>query len=266
VTSMMELDLDKLLDVAVRSAQKAGQHAIKNYRRRKDITQRFEHDVKLELDLECQEKAEQVIRKAYPEHNILGEEKGTLTTGPEPLWIIDPIDGTVNFLHGIPLWCASVAVQVEGRIVAGAVFLPEMEECYTATIHHLSRCNGKLIHASEVKRLEDALVLTGLSKHVHTSPEAGDVFRAVSERAQKVRIMGAAAVDICHVACGRADGYIETGIYLWDVAAGGLIAERAGARIEVLEKIDALRMRFLCTNGHIHEPLKQIVTSALKRA
>jgi myo-inositol-1(or 4)-monophosphatase len=248
-----------LLACAEAAARAAGRHALDNAHRRDSVAQRFAHDVKLHLDLECQRVAEQVIRNAYPGHRVLGEEDGTLEEDGGALWIVDPIDGTVNFQHGLPLWCSSVAVRWKGEVVAGAVYLPAMNECFTASRCGPACCNGEAIRVSDTARLEDALVLTGLSKRVRENRAGADLVREVAQRVQKVRILGAAAVDICYVACGRADGYFESSIYLWDVAAGGLIATRAGGRAEVIEQLSPVHCRYLCTNGRIHEPLKNAV-------
>lgn len=253
-----------LLRCAVEAARAAGDHALNNVHRRQHVAQRFDHDVKLHLDLECQKQAEQVIHGAFPGHRVLGEEGGAFDADPEPLWIVDPIDGTVNFQHGLPLWCSSVAVRVGKDVVAGAVYVPMLDECYTASVQEPARCNGEPIRVSLTERLEDALVLTGLSKHIGKNLHTIDVLREVSLKVQKARIMGAAAVDLCHVACGRADGYFESGIYLWDVAAAGFIAQRAGARVEILEALSEVRFRYVCTNGKIHDALRDVIVRALK--
>lgn len=254
---------DELLACAVDAARAAGDHALRNTHRRHEVAERFAHDVKLHLDAECQRIAEDVVRSAFPSHQVLGEEGGAATGGPEPLWVIDPIDGTVNYLHGLPLWCSSVAVRQGDRVVAGAVYVPAMKESYTATAGGAALRNGEPIRVSATPRLSEALVLTGLSKNISANLTTVDIFEAVSLKAQKTRIMGAAAVDICHVACGRADGYYEAGIYIWDVAAAGLIAERAGARVEVLANLTDVRLRYLCTNGPIHDELREVVVRAL---
>lgn len=252
-----------LLASAVEAVFAAGNHALANIHRRNEVAQRFDHDVKLLLDSECQKKAEEVIRSTFPAHSILGEEGGAYDSAADRLWIIDPIDGTVNFMHGLPLWCSSVAVRAGGEVVAGAVYLPVMRECFTAALDRPAMCNGQPIQPSTTDRLADAMVLTGLSKNVGENLHTFDVLKAVSLKVQKSRIMGSAAVDICHVACGRADAYIEAGIYLWDIAAAGLIARQAGARTEVIEKLSDVRFRYLCTNGKIHDALKEVVLSAL---
>jgi myo-inositol-1(or 4)-monophosphatase len=255
----MSVDFARWQDVAIEAAQAAGFHALNHLNRRHEIAQKFEHDVKLQLDLECQAAAESIVRKYFPEHGILGEEGRRTVAREIPRWIIDPIDGTVNFFHGLPLWCSSVALQFEGRIVAGAVFMPELEELYTARIDGPALCNDKPIAPSRAARLADAMILTGLSKHIHENPVAFEMLKELTLLSQKVRVMGSAALDICHVACGKADGYIETGIYLWDVAAAGLVAERAGAHPEIIEELAEYRYRYICTNGKITGEVKDLL-------
>jgi len=257
---------DDLLACAVEAARAAGGHALANVGRSSAVAQRFAHDVKLELDFECQRKAEEVILHAFPQHKILGEEGGQLESGADFQWIIDPIDGTVNFSHGLPLWCSAVGVRQGSEVVAGAVYLPAMNECYTATFTGPALCNGQPIRPSETSRLEDVLILTGLPIDDDSNMPTLEILRALSPRVQKTRIMGAAAVDICFVACGRADAYFEYQIYLWDIAAAGLIARRAGARTEVIEQLTDVRCRFLVTNGKVHDGVKNIVRKALGNA
>lgn len=254
---------NRLLEIAVAAARAAGRHALENRHRCGEVLERGAHDVKLVLDRECQQKAADAVHAHWPGAPILGEE-GAFGTG-EWVWIIDPLDGTVNYLHGMPLWCTSVAVAHRGEVVAGAVFVPELNELYTATADGPAELNGSRIHTSNVRALSEALVLTGLSKHMSAHPEAASHLIALATRAQKTRVMGAAAVDLCNVACGRADGYYESSIYLWDVAAAGLIVERAGGRTEVLRRHNEHHLAFLATNGHIHEELKGVVLSGAQR-
>ncbi|MBU0678300.1 MAG: inositol monophosphatase [Verrucomicrobia bacterium] len=246
------------LETAIAAARAGGEHAYANQYRRNEVDEQFAHDVKLVLDRETQAVVEKVLRDRYPEHAILGEEGGEADDS-RPTWIVDPIDGTVNYFHGMPIWCCSVAIQVDRRIVAGAVYVPPLNELYTATTDGPALLNGEPIGPSKVASLAEGMVATGLSKNVSAGGVIDRLTR-LSLSAQKVRIMGAAAVDICHVACGRADGYIDSGIYIWDVAAAGLIAERAGAQVEIIEYIDDMQFRYLCSNGLIHDDLKKIIT------
>ncbi|MBI3987090.1 MAG: inositol monophosphatase [Lentisphaerae bacterium] len=251
-------EIAALLQCAIRTSRKAGLHAYRNFKRRSDVWRAFAHDVKLKLDRECQALAFAEIRRQFRDHAILGEESGLSDlNASDILWVIDPIDGTLNFSHGLPLWCCSVAALCRGQSVAASVFAPVLDECYTASLHDRSRCNGRPIAVSTTRRLRNALVATGLDENADNYPRSFRLLNRLCPRTQKVRIMGSAAIDICHVACGRAEGYYESGIFLWDVAAAGLIVEQAGGRSEFLERLDGYRIRFMTTNGLIHGALKR---------
>lgn len=252
---------EELLDCAISAAKAAGAHAAGNIDRRKETEAVFAHDVKLRLDLECQQVAETTISNRFPAHAILGEESKT----PPPashnyLWVVDPIDGTVNFTHGIRHWCCSVAVMQESRTVAGAVYAPLLDELYTATDKSRATLNGNEIRVSETAMLGDALVLTGISKSVDAGLEQFGFFREIALNSRKTRIMGSAALDLCRVAAGAADAYYESTIYLWDIAAAGLIVERAGGRTKTAEAPpEPNRLRFLASNGRLHDELVELV-------
>jgi len=252
--------LEAILQTAVHAARAAGDHALANKNRRRQVAQRHAHDVKLQLDLECQQKATEAILSRYPEHGVLGEEASVDREAGEALWVVDPLDGTVNFMHGLAYWCTAVAFRLAGEVVAGAVYLPEREEWYTATAAQEARLNGEPIRVSETSRLDHSLILTGLSKQVE-SEAAYRRFRNLALAAEKLRVMGAAAADICQVARGAADGYYEANIYVWDWSAAGLVARQAGARVDVLERFADGTARYVCTNGRIHEELNAIILS-----
>jgi len=259
---MNAASLSACLDCAVAAARAAGDHAMSNLGRRRETTQFFAHDVKLVLDVECQQKAESIIRTRFPDHGFLGEEGGDAEVGAGPLWVIDPIDGTVNFSHGVPYWCCSVALRQADSTLVGVVYAPAMNELFTATRDHSSACNGTPIKVSDRTLLSESLVLTGMTKDIETNPEAFDLYRDVTQQAQKVRIMGAAALDICYVAAGRAEAFFERGIYLWDVAAADLVVTQAGGKTAFLERYEAHRLRYLCANACVFDPLRSLVASA----
>ena len=257
-------EIASLLECALCAAQAAGNHALANHNRRTETISRAAHDVKLALDLECQEIAQETVLERYPGSAITGEE-GMAPADPETAgtaeWIIDPIDGTVNFSHGLPFWCCSVAVRRAGKLLAGAVYAPALAECYTAARGAHATCNGTPLAVSATPDLAGSLVCTGLDKNIDPRLPPFEIFRTLSASTQKTRVLGAAALDICRVASGQADGYFETGIYTWDVAAAGLIVEQAGGRIETLREYDAGRLMFLATNGLIHDALRELVLS-----
>lgn len=246
---------EQLLNVCTEAARTAGQHALKNIHRRGEIAQSFDHDVKLVMDSECQRIAEQVIHGHFPGHAILGEE-GSIAKDHAFEWIIDPIDGTANYTRGLPHWCCSIAVRCDSEILAGCVFIPAADECYTASVDSPALCNGSPVHPSEVGQLAHATFFTGLTKDL--DPRALSFFSAAAPQVNKIRILGSAAIDLCHVACGRSDAYFEAGLYLWDVAAGALIAERAGAVCTAWPRDEEHGLRFLCTNRHIHSAARRL--------
>jgi myo-inositol-1(or 4)-monophosphatase len=247
----------------------ASDHAARNMDRRQDTISVHRHDVKLRLDVEAQEHAEKVILAHFPTHVILGEETPTTSHTVLPPgtyeWIVDPIDGTVNFTHGIPQWCTSVAVRRNGRMLAGVVYAPLMRELFMATEDGQATLNGLPISVSQIDRLDQSIVLTGLDKQASPALPPFAIFEKLALNTQKARIMGAAALDICHVACGTAEGYFEAGIYIWDVAAAGLIVQRAGGTAEVLRQMDPHRLMFLASNGRVHEPMKRLITEVIEQ-
>ena len=259
----------RLLDTAVTAARAATAHACKNRHRRLEVAQGFAHDVKLSLDSECQQIAIEHILARFPDHGILAEESADTATSATPPpgfeWIIDPIDGTVNFSHGLPFWCCSIAVRLAGRSVAGAVHAADFNELYTATQSSPALCNGAPLHVSDVADLGHAMVLTGLDQKINPKGERYGIFHALADATQKTRIIGVAALDLCRVAAGQAEGYFESGIYTWDIAAAGLIVERAGGRTETISALSPHRWCFLATNGHVHEPLRKVIVEALGR-
>lgn len=257
--------LSELLACATAASNEACAHAMGNLHRRKEADAVFQHDVKLALDRECQEKAEAVIRRTFPQHEILGEESATHEKRKGLCWVIDPIDGTVNFSHGLRFWCNSIACQIDGETVAAVVQAPALGELYTATAERPSELNGERISVSAVNELSGALALTGLAKSFGTDDTAFDFLKAVGTRVRKVRLLGAAALDICQIAAGRVECFFEAGIYLWDIAAGDLIVKQAGGKTQVVEQLSDLKMRYFASNGHVHAELAEVLNGVLKK-
>jgi myo-inositol-1(or 4)-monophosphatase len=249
----------QLQAVATLAARRAGEHVLANLNRRADANSVQRSDIKHKLDVEAQEVATAVIHAAFPDHVIFGEESET-PCPPETgyVWIIDPIDGTVNFFHGSHWWCCSVAVRYNGKSLAAAVFIPQLNQMFEATHDGQATCNGTPIHVSDQERPELALMATGMGKWQNKETPL-KIFQAITELVQRPRMMGAAAADICMVAAGRVDAFFESGIYLWDIAAAGLIVERAGGTCEILAQYPNGRLAFLATNSRLHTPCKAVI-------
>jgi myo-inositol-1(or 4)-monophosphatase len=208
------------------------------------------------MDNECQHIAEEIIHSHFPNHAILGEE-GSIANDHPIEWIIDPIDGTANYTRNLPFWCCSVAVRCDNEILAGCVFVPVLGDCYSAAIDGPALCNGGSVHTSNIPNLREATFFSGLTKDI--DPRAIAFLSDITPRVNKLRIMGSAAIDVCHVACGRSDAYFEPGLYFWDIAAAGLIAQRAGALCSTWPRKEKHGIRYLCSNPHIHHETRKLV-------
>ena len=174
------------MDVAICAAEAAGRHALKNKDRRTATHTTFDHDVKLVLDVECQKKAEDMILAEFPDHGVLGEEDETPNHDSPYEWVIDPIDGTMNFSHGFEYWCSSVAVRKNQEVVAGCVFAPDFNTFYTAHIEEEAKVNGLPIHVSQTESLKCSMIFTGLSKEMEGSREPHlDMFRMLALNTKK---------------------------------------------------------------------------------
>ncbi len=207
---------------------------------RKRANEVSQHDIKLELDVRCQKIIEKVLRRAMPEAALLGEEGVAGDPDSDYRWVVDPIDGTVNFAYTIPHACVSIALQKRPDkhtptayedgfdTVVGVVYDPFMNELWTAIRGQAARLNGKPIHVSERRNLDEAVISIGFAKSRENLEATLPYFLDLVHRVRKLRIMGSAALALTYVATGRFDAYIERGIRLWDIAAGGLILECAG--------------------------------------
>jgi myo-inositol-1(or 4)-monophosphatase len=226
------------LQCAVRAAHAAGRLMRENFRSTKKIDSQTQHDIKLELDRRCQEVIERTLRRDYPSFAVLGEEGVSGSPQAEFRWVIDPIDGTVNFTYGIPHCCVSIALQQrtqtgsapesEYDTTLGAVCDPFCNELWTATQGRKALLNGRPIAVSSRRKLSEAIVAIGFAKEGATIKTMLPKLNALLPRVRKMRMMGSAALSMVYVASGRHDAYIEHGIRLWDLAAGGLILECAG--------------------------------------
>ena len=259
----MSIDYDKLLECAVETARTGGKHALDNWNRRGEILKSFTHDVKLKLDVESQERARAVVKSHFPKHAVLAEEdiESHKLEWPKDqvVWVIDPIDGTVNFTHGFPFWCTSVAATIGGETVAGAIYAPALDKLFIARNGSPAMCNDRVLRVSNVKKVADSIVMTGVDRNVGTGVAPQAFFNAIAPHAQKMRVMGCAALDLCHVASGFAEGYFEAGIFLWDVAAARLVIQQAGGTAEIMASSPGHCLCFIASNGLIHDELKALI-------
>jgi myo-inositol-1(or 4)-monophosphatase len=252
------------LAAAVEAAHAAGAVMRKNFHLPKKINESHQHDIKLELDVRCQKLIERKLRHAAPDYAVLGEEGVIGDTAATDRWVVDPIDGTVNFTYGIPHACVSIALQHrisenQFETVAGVVYDPFTDETYTALQNGPAKLNGKAIHVSDRSRLDEAIVSIGFAKSKQSLEKMLPQFNQLVHKVRKIRIMGAAALAMVYVAAGRFDAYVEGGIRLWDIAAGGLILERAGGDF-FHEPVPGPEhtYRIVANNGRLRKTLERI--------
>lgn len=215
------------LHAAERAARLAGDFLRKHFRSPLPVDEVSAHDIKLRLDKQTQQLIEAELLHEFPEYAVLGEE-GRSIAAQQPEWIIDPIDGTVNYFYGIPLFCVSIALRVRGKVVLGCVYDPMQDECFCALRTGAATCNGRELRVSARCQMREAVVFVGHGTHDGSGSEGLRRFAHVSAQVRKIRILGTAALSLCYIAAGRMDAYIENRINLWDFAAAGLILERAG--------------------------------------
>ena len=216
-----------------------------------------------EIDLECERMCRAVIAERFPGHDILAEELGAShgETRSRYRWVFDPLDGTTNFAHGLPIYCASLGLEVDGRAEVGAVYDPSRRELFTAERGAGARLNGRALQVSGTAELGEALLVTGFPYDVHTRGEAlVALFGAMLGRARAVRRLGSAALDLCYVAAGRFDGFWEEHLKPWDVAAGALSVAEAGGRVTGMDgaPFDASAGHLLASNGLVHAEMLSV--------
>ncbi len=257
------------LACAIQAARAAGKLIRQNLGSVKKINTATQHDIKLELDVRCQKLIERKLRATFPDVAVLGEEGVVGDPESARRWVVDPIDGTVNFTYGIPHACVSIALQTrnEGRgtrksppeftTLVGVVFDPFLDELWTAIRGQPARLNGKIIHVSRRRKLAESIVAMGFAKDQTTLAKMLPVFHALVPRVRKIRLLGAAALSMTWVAAGRMDAYQEYGIRLWDIAAGGLIVECAGGEFWRRAVTGEHTYELCVSNGRIGRLLKK---------
>ena len=235
--------LRRALKSAVAATRAAGALMAANLRSVKRINEETQHDIKLELDVRCQKLIEKSLLRDFPAVAVLGEEGVSGNPQAAARWVVDPIDGTVNFTYGIPHACVSIALQTRRGVrptktgtpddsnyttVLGVVYDPFLDEMWTAIKGQPARLNGHIIRVSKRRKLDEAIIAMGFAKYEVTLRKMLLVFNRLVPRVRKIRLLGAAALSMTWVAAGRLDAYKEYGVRLWDIAAGGLIIECAG--------------------------------------
>lgn len=252
----MSSDYTAYLRAAEQAARLAGAFLREHFFSFKQVDEALQHDIKLRLDKESQELISDYLLSVFPESSILGEEGNDGVAQSDYCWIVDPIDGTVNYFYGIPIFCVSIALQHKGKLVMGCVYDPMQQECFSAIAGQEPTLNGQPVAVSSRSCMAEAVVFIGHGTH-DGSGEAGiRRFAHISRQVRKIRILGSAALTLCYIAAGRFDAYVEGRICLWDFAAARVILEAAGGVVEFTPQAeDAVRGSILAWNGLI--PLRE---------
>lgn len=256
-----------LLATAVEAALAAGRIHLQYFRQSPAITKKGRIDLVTAADLAVEREFRDLIAQRFPTHGVLGEEAAA---GEQPVdapfrWIIDPVDGTTNFAHGLAFFCVSIALEIDGRVELGVVFDPVNHELFTAERGGGARLNGAPITTVPCASVVDGMLCTGFPYTVREDRRRQlHVFAAFLEEAQAVRRLGSAALDLCYVACGRFDGYWEEKIQPWDIAAGALIVEEAGGRVSGMDgsAFDPFSGHLVASSAGIHQPMLDVIREA----
>ena len=240
------------LEIAESAARQAGQLLRDNYCSDLKVDEAAAYDIKLALDEESQDLITAVLLEAFPDHAIFGEEGIAGNQESRFQWIVDPIDGTVNYFYGIPHFCVSIALREDGVIKTGVIYDPMSDEMWAVERGQKPTLNGKEIRTSARSELAEAVITVGFSKSKE-SLDAGFIrFKEMAPKVRKVRILGSAALAMAYIACGRLDAYIEEQISLWDIAAGHLLVEAAGGQVNLIPNATAPGKDSICAfNGKI---------------
>ena len=221
------------LELATHAAHEAGKLLRENFGLDPAVDEATHHDIKLALDKQSQELITDILLGARPGDALYGEEGLAGNQQSERQWIVDPIDGTVNYFYGIPHFCVSIALRVAGEIVIGVIHDPMVGETWSVEKGLPAMLNGKPVSASNREVFEQSILFVGCGKDEEALRTGIERFRRASLRARKMRMMGSAALGMAYIACGRLDAYIESRISLWDIAAGQLLLETAGGKVEL---------------------------------
>jgi myo-inositol-1(or 4)-monophosphatase len=254
------------LTTAIRAALAIGRVHQRYFRRAPTIQKKGPIDLVTEADLEGERLFRALIAERFPDHEVLGEESPSAgrPRSARCRWIIDPLDGTTNFAHGLALFCVSIALEVEGRIELGVVFDPSAGELFTAERGMGARLNGRELRVSDTSELIDGLLCTGFPYSIRERRASQvDVFSGLLGRARAVRRLGSAALDLCYVAAGRFDGFWEEQLHPWDIAAGALIVDEAGGRVTDYDNgpLDLFRGQIVASNGRLHHELTSVIAA-----
>ena len=258
-----------MLNVAIETALEAGNYLKMNVGKIRNIERKGGQETNLvtEIDKKSEQLIISKIKQHFPQHDFLCEESGAAEVKSEYRWIIDPLDGTVNYTHALPIYSVSIGLEFKGEIILGVVYDPSLDELFTAEKGKGAWLNKNRIEVSKTTKLIESLLVTGFAYDVNERPEPSvSHFRNFLAEAQAIRRLGSAALDLCYVAAGRFDGFWEGVIRPWDMAAGVLIVTEAGGKWTDFRGVpsNVYKEEMLATNGLIHEQMVEVLKKGMK--
>lgn len=252
------------LATAVEAVVRAGDIQIARFGSGVDVQKKGDIDLVTEIDLEVERMFRALVAERFPDHDVLAEEMGQPRTGASHRWVFDPLDGTTNYAHGIPIYCAALALEIEGVPTVAAVYDPNRRELFTAERGVGAWLNGEPLRISSTPTLHESVLVTGFPYDIHQPvrmQEIVSLFTSFLGHARAVRRLGSAAIDLCWVAAGRMDGFWEQSLKAWDVMGGALIVEEAGGRVTGLDGApwNAHHGHIVASNGHVHDEMLRVI-------
>ena len=259
------------LATAIEAVLRAGDIQMAHFGRAMRVDKKGVIDLVTEVDLEVERGFRAMITERFPDHVVLGEEfeeHGDREARVPYVWLFDPVDGTTNYAHGLPIFCSSLALEIDGDLAVGAVYDPTRQELFTAQRGTGAWLNGEPLHVSAPDALIDSLLVTGFPYTVQTNPaELIALFGEFLTKARAVRRLGSAALDLCYVAAGRFEGFWEQKLQPWDVAAGALIVAEAGGAVTTADgrPFHSRAGSVIASNGRIHQAMVTTIADFRRR-
>ncbi len=262
----MNLPIERYLAVAEGAARRAGQVLVQ-MKSAFTVWQKGWQDLVTNADVAAENAARESVLAAFPRHTVLAEEdQAEFDPDASFRWIIDPLDGTTNYVHGLDYYAVSIALAHEGELLVGVIYAPEREECFRAASGRGAFRNGQRIHVSDVPRLREALVGTGFPPELDRRPDLLELFKRISCRSHAVRRLGSTALNLAYTAAGQFDAFYSATIHSWDVAAGALLVREAGGHVSNLDgrSYSLHRPDIVGSNGRIHDEIIAIAAEVLQ--
>jgi myo-inositol-1(or 4)-monophosphatase len=247
-------NVSRELEAAILAAKEAGEVLRGGFGWQHSVRYKGEVDIVTEVDEQAERVIKEVLLEAFPSYGMLAEEGGRLSGEEDARWIVDPLDGTTNYAHKLPIFAVSIALERASEVVLGVVYDPMREETFVAERGAGATLNGERIRVSDTKEPIRALMVTGFPYDRGEVPTALELFGRFTMLTQSMRRLGSAALDLCYVASGRLDGFYERGVHAWDVGAGALMVEEAGGKVTDYRgaQLDLEGREIVASNGHLH--------------